>query len=76
MSKEWYPIINYEKCRECGVCVEMCRNQVYDKERMPKPFVINPEMCCHGCHGCGNKCSQGAITYWGDTSGWNPPGTV
>jgi glutaredoxin len=25
------------------------------------------------CHGCGNRCPAGAITYVGDDTGWTPP---
>lgn len=66
MSKSWYPIIDYDKCCECGKCVNKCRQGVYDKSKMPKPVVIHPEGCIQGCHGCGNLCPYKAISYAGD----------
>ena len=68
MSQNWYPVIDYVKCCECGKCVEKCRQGVYDKAQMPKPIVICPNGCIQGCHGCGNLCPNKAITYAGDTN--------
>jgi ferredoxin len=31
------------------------------------------ENCVDHCHGCGNKCPVGAITYVGEDTGWTPP---
>ena len=68
MSKTWYPVINYELCTECGTCVAMCRHDVYNLAKAPRPVVVYPEGCVHGCHGCGNKCPSKAIEYAGDVS--------
>lgn len=73
MAKNWYPIIDYAKCSECGACVKKCKNGVYIKEKAPTPVVANPEKCINKCHGCGNLCPVGAITYAGDNTGWAPP---
>ncbi|MFZ5975705.1 MAG: ATP-binding protein [Bacillota bacterium] len=67
MSKNWYPVIDYAKCKECGVCVKMCRNGVYDKSKAPSPAVVFPEGCIEGCKGCGSRCPGNAIEYAGDT---------
>ena len=40
--------------------------EVYDQRKAPTPVVVNPEGCIQGCHGCGNLCPNGAITYVGD----------
>lgn len=66
MSATWYPVINYELCTECGTCVNKCTHGVYNKEKAPRPVVINPEGCIQGCHGCGNLCPNGAIEYFGE----------
>ena len=73
MSKKWYPVIDYVECAECGVCTDFCANEVYDVNKAPVPIVINGDGCIEGCHGCGNLCPNGAITYVGDASGWTPP---
>lgn len=73
MAKTWYPVIDYLTCVECGICVAKCPHNVYDKAKAPSPVVKNPESCIDHCHGCGNRCPVGAITYIGDDTGWMPP---
>lgn len=73
MAKTWYPVIDYAACTECGICTEFCQNGVYDLGKAPTPVVTNPENCIDHCHGCGNTCPQGAITYLGDDTSWTPP---
>lgn len=67
MSKTWYPMIDYEKCIECGLCIDMCPYEVYDKAKSPRPVVSNPDACGQGCSGCGGECPSEAIAYFGDT---------
>lgn len=66
MSKTWYPVIDYEKCIECGACTKKCTHGVYNLKKAPTPVVVKPEECVHGCHGCGNLCPSGAISYVGE----------
>ena len=66
MSKNWYPVIDYSECTECGSCTDMCEHGVYDKLKAPSPVVIFPEGCIEGCKGCGNLCPSDAIKYVGD----------
>lgn len=73
MAKTWYPVIDYLICEECGTCVAKCPHDVYDSAKAPSPVVTNPEACIDHCHGCGNRCPVGAITYVGDNTGWMPP---
>ena len=73
MSKKWYPVIDILSCMECGTCVNFCPHGVYDRAKSPVPLVVNPDGCIDHCHGCGNKCPQGAIAYVGDDTGWTPP---
>lgn len=73
MAKMWYPVIDYLTCMECGTCVAFCPHGVYDETKSPSPVVLHPEECMDHCHGCGNKCPTGAITYVGDDTGWVPP---
>ena len=73
MAKTWYPVINYMLCEECGICNDFCRHDVYDRAKAPSPVVTNPDGCIENCHGCGNLCPAGAITYVGDDTDWTPP---
>ncbi|MEA4915038.1 MAG: DUF2703 domain-containing protein [Christensenella sp.] len=73
MAKTWYPVIDYVLCTECGTCVSKCPHGVYNTKKAPTPVVTNPDACVDHCHGCGNRCPVGAITYVGDNTGWTPP---
>ena len=73
MAKKWYPVIDILSCLECGTCVGKCTHGVYDKNKAPVPVVINPDNCIDHCHGCGNLCPVGAISYVGDDTGWIAP---
>jgi len=68
MTKTWYPVIDYEKCTECGACNDKCEHGVYDQSKRPVPVVVYPEGCIQGCHGCGNLCPACAIQYVGDST--------
>jgi NAD-dependent dihydropyrimidine dehydrogenase PreA subunit len=68
MARNWYPVINYELCDECGACTDKCMYGVYNKEKAPRPVVVYPEGCIDGCHGCADLCPAGAIEYFGDRS--------
>ena len=73
MAKNWYPVIDITAYAECGKCVEKCGHGVYDKAKTPVPVVVYPEGCVDHCHGCGNLCPNGAITYVGEDTDWTPP---
>lgn len=71
MSKNWYPVIDYVNCVECGTCMNKCNHGVYDQTKFPTPIVIYKEGCIEGCKGCGNLCPNNAIEYVGDKSNNN-----
>ena len=73
MAKKWYPVIDILTCQECGSCTAKCSHGVYDKRKAPVPVVVNPDNCIDRCHGCGNLCPVGAISYVGDDTGWIAP---
>lgn len=73
MKKKWYPIIDYLMRVECGTYVAKCPHSVYDTTKAPSPVLKNSELCVNYCHGCGDRCPVGAITYLGDDTGWVPP---
>lgn len=71
MSKNWYPVIQYENCIECGACIEKCCKDVYEKNET-KPNVIHPENCVEGCKGCQDVCPEEAVEFVGDTGEVSP----
>ncbi|MCR4431207.1 MAG: ferredoxin family protein [Tepidanaerobacteraceae bacterium] len=67
MAKNWYPIIDKDKCTKCLSCVNFCKHDVYsstDEEGFP--LVKNPDNCVEFCRGCQKICPAEAITYFGD----------
>ncbi|MGQ9780296.1 MAG: 4Fe-4S dicluster domain-containing protein [Bacillota bacterium] len=69
MAKNWYPIIDYEKCTSCLSCVEFCPHGVYGVKDA-KPVVINPDECVEFCRSCQKgACQNDAITFLGDEKG-------
>ena len=62
MTKDWYPIIDYNKCVGCMTCMNFCSHGVYT-EKDDKPFVNNKESCVDMCKGCEKICPEKAITH-------------
>lgn len=56
-----YPIIDKEKCAECGTCLNECAENVFNVDE-GGVFVAMPEKCT-GCGDCDEYCLQGAITF-------------
>ncbi|NPV27559.1 MAG: ferredoxin family protein [Firmicutes bacterium] len=73
MAKDWYPIIDEEKCSGCLICANFCPHDVYEivDER---PLVVRPDNCISRCHGCENQCPELAIRYYGDNGDFIPSG--
>ncbi len=66
MSKEWYPIIDQEKCTGCFECVKFCPHDVLE-EGDNVALVAYPEKCVDFCRGCQKgACEFEAISYPGD----------
>ena len=67
MAKNWYPIIDYDKCTGCLACNDMCRHGVYKPDpETGLPKVVYGQGCIYGCHGCERQCPADAIRYYGD----------
>lgn len=72
MAEKWYPMINSETCVDCNTCADFCHKSVFDKSKSGAEKVVYPVGCVDTCHGCGDLCPVGAITYFGDNTGWIP----
>jgi NAD-dependent dihydropyrimidine dehydrogenase PreA subunit len=62
----WYPTIDYEKCVNCGKCVDYCKLGVYDFEEdhgKKRSVAKNPTNCVVFCTGCDAICPAGAIKH-------------
>ena len=56
------PIIDYNKCINCGICALICNSHIYKyvKNKKEKPVILYPEECWH-CDACVIDCPVGAI---------------
>jgi len=62
MIKMVKPVIDYEKCKTCKTCREVCPMDCFDlKEEENKVVVERPEACI-GCRACEVQCPEGAIS--------------
>ncbi|BBE42432.1 Ferredoxin [Conexivisphaera calida] len=64
---EWYPVIDYDACTGCGMCLLTCGNGVFKWSLSENaPIVADPGSCVLGCTTCGKLCPEDAITFPGD----------
>lgn len=66
MARDWYPVIDYEKCTGCLTCLNFCPHGVYDLGPDGKPRVSHPENCIELCHSCARICPNNAISFDGE----------
>jgi NAD-dependent dihydropyrimidine dehydrogenase PreA subunit len=59
----WYPVIDYDRCTNCGQCHEFCLFGVYEKEDDGKVTVANPASCKNNCPACARICPEAAIIF-------------
>jgi NAD-dependent dihydropyrimidine dehydrogenase PreA subunit len=53
------PIINSEECSACGICVDVCEQNVLDIVNN-SAAVVNEDACI-ACGDCMEECPMGAI---------------
>lgn len=62
----WHPIMDPNKCTECGLCVVTCsekRNVFGFNVLSHKAEVLFPDNCVVGCNNCQVSCLWNAISY-------------
>jgi NAD-dependent dihydropyrimidine dehydrogenase PreA subunit len=61
-QEAWHPVIDKERCTECGKCHDFCLFGVYSfKERTVK--VAQPQNCKNNCPACARVCPSRAIIF-------------
>lgn len=58
----WYPIIDQNRCTNCGQCANFCLFGVYEMKDK-KVHVVNPSGCKNNCPACARICPQTAIIF-------------
>ena len=59
----WFPVIDFDRCKHCGQCLNFCLFGVYRQEIDGCIRVANPRNCKTGCPACARVCPHGAIVF-------------
>jgi len=58
------PVIDGERCSPCGICVDVCPEDVFFESKPGEiPVVAYPDECYH-CSACVMDCPTEAITLY------------
>jgi 2-oxoglutarate ferredoxin oxidoreductase subunit delta len=52
--------LDLELCKACGVCIELCPDEVFDRDKLGYPVLARPEDCSQ-CLLCELHCPDFAI---------------
>ena len=58
----WYPVIDRERCTECGKCHDFCFFGVYEMEN-ETVSVKQPQNCKNNCPACARICPSKAVIF-------------
>ena len=58
----WFPVLDKERCVECGKCHDFCLFGVYSIENK-KVIVTQPQNCKNNCPACARMCPSRAIIF-------------
>ncbi len=58
------PIIDIDKCDNCGICVEVCSENVFYGSKSKKPPEVNYAEECWHCGACYVECHKEAIQFY------------
>ena len=59
----WFPVIDYDRCKNCMQCLNFCLFGVYGLSEKEQVQVINPAGCKTNCPACARLCPQTAIIF-------------
>jgi MinD superfamily P-loop ATPase containing an inserted ferredoxin domain len=57
------PIIDNNKCAKCGMCIDICPEDILSQEDDKTPKVVCPNECWH-CAACVIDCPKEAIRLY------------
>lgn len=58
----WYPVIDKDRCTECGKCHDYCPFGVYEMVD-DRVRVVHPSHCKNNCPSCARNCPSEAIIF-------------
>jgi len=59
----WFPVIDYDRCKNCKQCLNFCLFGVYKLSAEGKVEVCKPANCKTNCPACARLCPQSAIIF-------------
>ncbi len=59
----WFPVIDRERCVNCGQCMSFCLFGVYSRDDSGKIEVTSPRSCKENCPACSRICPHVAIIF-------------
>ncbi len=59
----WFPVIDYDRCRNCKQCMNFCLFGVYGLSEEGRVEVQNPAGCKTNCPACARMCPASAIIF-------------
>lgn len=59
----WYPVIDYDRCRNCKQCLNFCLFGTYGLSDEGRVEVQNPSGCKTNCPACARICPAQAIIF-------------
>ena len=59
----WFPVIDYDRCKNCRQCLNFCLFGVYELSEQNRVEVRNPANCKTNCPACARACSNSAIIF-------------
>ena len=59
----WFPVIDYDRCKNCMQCLNFCLFGVYELSDEGKVQVVKPAGCKTNCPACARVCPHKAIIF-------------
>ena len=59
----WFPVIDYDRCKNCMQCLNFCLFGVYELSQSGQVQVTNPAGCKTNCPACARLCPHKAIIF-------------
>jgi len=59
----WFPVIDRDRCTDCGQCASFCLFGVYKTAANGRVEVTNPQACKVNCPACARVCPEAAVIF-------------
>lgn len=63
VNRRWYPLMDEDRCANCGSCLQFCLFGVYARDASGTIRIDHPDRCKPGCPACSRICPRGALIF-------------